>query len=83
MEREKRLIYFENLYKKIAHKNITEIEQALIEYIRKQVKTDIAFDNKDNIKIYKILLDENFPVDIEYLIEFFEYLLLNIYLILS
>ena len=75
MEREKRLIYFENLYKKIAHKKITEIEQGLIEYIRKQVKTDIAFDNKDNIEIYKILLDENFPVDIEYLIEFFEYLL--------
>ena len=47
MEREKRLIYFENLYKKIAHKKITEIEQGLIEYIRKQVKTDIAFDNKD------------------------------------
>lgn len=75
MEREKRLIYFENLYKKIAHKEIIEIEQVLIEYIRKQVKSDTVVDNKENIEIYKILLDENFPIDIEYIIEFFEYLL--------
>ena len=72
MEREKRLIYFEYLYKKIAHKKITEIEQGLIEYIKKQVKTDIAFENRDNIEIYKILLNENFPIDIEYLIEFLQ-----------
>lgn len=75
MEREKRLIYFENLYKKIAHKEITEIEEGLIEYIREQVKSDIDVDNKENIEIYKTLLDDNFPIDIEYIIEFFEYLL--------
>ncbi len=75
MKREKRLIYFENLYKKIAHKEITEIEEGLIEYIREQVKSDIDVDNKENIEIYKTLLDDNFPIDIEYIIEFFEYLL--------
>lgn len=75
MEREKRLIYFENLYKKIAHKNITEIEQALIEYIRKQVKLDIGVANEECTEIYEILLKEKFPIDIEHIIEFFEYLL--------
>lgn len=75
MEREKRLIYFVKLYEKLAKKDVNEIEQVLIEYIKRQVQFNITSDNEIDLEIYNTFLNEKFPIDIEYVIEFFEYLL--------
>lgn len=75
MEREKRIIYFEKIWNKLINKEVNEIEKTLIEYIK--IKKEIAniVLKKIDVEIYNCFLEEEFPVDIEYIIEFFEYLL--------
>ena len=75
MEREKRLLYFKRICDKLIKKDINKIEETLIIYIKTKVETNkLEIDNIDS-EIYNTFLKEKFPVDIEYIIEFFEYLL--------
>lgn len=75
MEREKRIIYFEKICNKLINKEVNEIEKALIEYVKIKKKIDNIVLKKVDVEIYNCFLEEEFPVDIEYIIEFFEYLL--------
>ena len=75
MEREKRLVYFERICDKLIKKNIDKIEETLIEYIKIRMEVSRLETTNIDIAIYETFLNENFPVDIEYIIEFFEYLL--------
>ena len=75
MEREKRLLYFEKIYYKLIKKDIKKIEETLIEYIKIKMKVNKLETAKIDMEIYETFSHEKFPVDIEYIIEFFEYLL--------
>ena len=75
MEREKRLVYFERICDKLIKKSIDKIEETLIEYIKIRMEVDTLETANIDIAIYETFLKEKFPVDIEYIIEFFEYLL--------
>lgn len=75
MEREKRIIYFEKICNELNEKNILELEESLIEYIKIKVGINSLESTNIDMEIYNILNKEEFPIDIEYVIEFFEYLL--------
>lgn len=75
MEREKRIIYFEKICNKLINKEVNEIEKALIEYIKIKQGATNKVSKKIDVEIYNSFIEEGFPIDIEYVIEFFEYLL--------
>ena len=75
MEREKRISYFEIIYKKLVKADIKIIEESLIKYIKVNVGMITLEDITINKEIYSIFIEEKFPIDIEYIIEFFEFLL--------
>ena len=75
MEREKRILYFEKICNKLVEKDIKKIEETLIEYIKIRLGTNKLENTSIDMEIYDIFIKEDFPVDIEYIIEFFEYLL--------
>ncbi len=75
MEREKRISYFEKIYKKLVKTDVEIIEESLIEYIKVNAGMITLEDTSTDKKIYSIFIEEKFPIDIEYIIEFFEFLL--------
>lgn len=75
MEREKRILYFEKICNKLIKKDIRKIEKNLIEYMKIRIGKNKLEDTSIDIEIYEVFFKEDFPVDIEYVIEFFEYLL--------
>lgn len=75
MKREKRLVYFERICDKLIKKSINKIEETLIEYIKIKMEVNRLETANIDMEIYETFFNEKFPVDIEYIIEFFEYLL--------
>lgn len=75
MEREKRILYFEKICNKLKNKDINQIENILIEYIKSKKMENVKLSSEIDQEIYDVFLNEKFPIDIEYIIEFFEYLL--------
>lgn len=76
MERTHKIIYFKNICDKLKNKSNEEIENSLIEYIKiKLDKNQLAFEYCNDNESINVFFDNDFPVDIELLIEFYEYLL--------
>ncbi len=74
MNRADRIIYFKNICDKLKNKSNEDIEESLIEYIKLK-KNQLTIESCKNSEIINVFLDNDFPLDIELLIEFYEYLL--------
>ena len=79
MNKKDRFKYFNELCIQLSEFNDREIEENLLEFFLKKLKirNNKLIESKNFLKIEKILLEKNFPIDIEILIEFFVFLFGN------
>lgn len=77
MKREERILYFENLCNALKNYSNEEIEKALMEYVKIKLKEEnqLTLEYLQDNEICNVFFDKEFPIDIEILVEFFEYLL--------
>lgn len=74
MKKLKKLLYFKKIYVRLCNKKINSIEQTLIAYIKLKINHTAIYDSNFDFEIYQVLEDVEFPIDIEYIIDFFEFL---------
>ena len=74
MKKLKKLLYFKKIYVRLCNKKTNSIEQTLIAYIKLKINHTATYDSNFDFEIYQVLEDVEFPIDIEYIIDFFEFL---------
>lgn len=76
MNKKDKFKYFNELCIQLSEFNDREIEENFLEFFLKKLKirNNKLIESKNFLKIEKILLEKNFPIDIEILIEFFGFL---------